>query len=444
MRFSADVGGATFYFTPKEAVFAFSKESAGQARGVVLRLAFLGANPRTRIEGQQLGTGKINYFIGSDPAKWRTNLPAYRQVVYRDLWPGVDMVFRGDASRLKYEFVLRPGANVEDIQLSYRGADRLSVDRAGQLLIGTPLGTLQDARPLSYQKVGGRRVPVESRYLLQPDARHPAAYGFAVGAYDATQPLVIDPGLLYSTYLGGNNSDLGNPIAVDAAGSAYVTGETESNDFPTTAGAFDTSFNGNNDAFVTKLNATGSALVYSTYLGGSGDDRGHGIALDAGNAYVTGETESTNFPTTLGAFDTSFNGNVDAFVTKLNATGSAPLLYSTYLGGSTADRGFEIAVDGAGGAYVTGQTAGGTPVFPTTAGAFDTSFNGQTDVFVTKLNATGSAPLSYSTFLGGAQSESGDGIAVDGAGSAYVTGRTASSAFPTTAGAFDTGAQRRR
>ncbi len=438
VRFSADAGGASFYFTPKEAVFAFTKGNAGQARGVVLRLAFLGANAATRIEGQRLGTGRINYFIGSDPAKWRTNLPAYGQVVYHDLWPGVDMVFRGDASRLKYEFVLRPGANVEDIQLSYRGADRLSVDRAGQLLIGTPLGTLQDARPLSYQKVGGRRVPVESRFLVQPDARHPAAYGFAVGAYDATQPLVIDPGLLYSTYLGGNNSDLGNPIAVDAAGSAYVTGETESNDFPTTAGAFDTSFNGNNDAFVTKLNATGSALVYSTYLGGSGDDRGHGIALDAGNAYITGETESPNFPTTLGAFDTSFNGNVDAFVTKLNATGSAPLLYSTYLGGSNADRGFEIADDGAGGAYVTGQTAGGTPVFPTTVGAFDTSFNGQTDVFVTKLNATGSAPLSYSTFLGGAQNESGDGIAVDGAGSAYVTGRTAASAFPTTAGAFDT------
>jgi protocatechuate 3,4-dioxygenase beta subunit len=437
VRYSAQAGGATFYFTPNEAVFAFGERSSRQARGVVLRLAFLGANPGTRIEGQGLQTGKVNYLIGSDPASWRTGLPTYGQVVYRDLWPGVDMVFRGDAGRLKYEFVLRPGAKAADISLAYRGAKALSVAQAGHLLIRTPAGTLKDVRPVSYQEVGGRRVPVESRFVLQPDASHTTAYGFAVGAYDAGRPLVIDPGLLYSTYLGGNNSDIGARITVDASGNAYVTGETESTNFPTTAGAFDMTSNGNLDVFVTKLNSTGSALVYSTYLGGSADDRGFAIAIDAlGSAYITGETNSNNFPVTGGAFDTSYNTNGDAFVTRLNPAGSAPLMYSTYLGGSSRDEGNGIALDGSGSAYVTGETNSNT--FPITGGAFDTSYNGQGDAFVTKLNPVGSAPLLYSTYLGGAQTDIGADIAV-AAGSAHVTGRTNSNTFPITPGAFDTG-----
>src|SRR5918996_575740 len=435
VRFSAQTVGAHFHFTETEAVFAFDKVTPDQDRGVALRLGFQGANPGTRIEGQGLLTGKVNYLIGNDPNEWHTNLPTYGQVVYRDLWPGVDMVFRGDASRLKYEFLVRPGARVQDIQLAYRGAGRLSVNKAGQLLIGTSAGTLTDVRPLSYQAVGGKRVPVKSRFLLRPDTGKAKGYGFAVGHYDLRRPLVIDPGLLYSTYLGGDSSDIGNPIAVDGSGNAYVTGVTESNNFPTTAGAFDTTQSGV-DAFVTKLNTTGTApLVYSTYLGGSGADRGRGIALDgAGSAYVTGVTESNNFPTTAGAFDTTQSGS-DAFVTKLNATGTAPLLYSTYLGGSGTDRGLGIAVDGSGSAYVTGETDSSN--FPTTTGAFDTIQNG-VDAFVTKLNPTGTAPLLYSTYLGGSGADRGFGIDVDGTGNAYVTGRTESTDFPTTTGAFDT------
>jgi protocatechuate 3,4-dioxygenase beta subunit len=301
-------------------------------------------------------------------------------------------------------------------------------------LIGTPAGTLTDVRPLSYQTVGGKRMPVESRFLLHPDAGHAGGYGFAVGDYDLRQPLVIDPGLLYSTYLGGDSSDIGNPIAVDGSGSVYVTGETSSSNFPTTMGAFDTTRSGV-DAFVSKLNPTGTGLVYSTFLGGSSTDQGFGIAVDgAGSAYVTGVTESSNFPTTVGAFDTTRNG-IDAFVTKLNATGTAPLVYSTFLGGSSTDRGFGIAVDSAGSAYVTGETESNN--FPTTTGAFDTTQNG-VDAFVTKLNATGTTPLLYSTYLGGSGADRGRGIVVDGAASAYVTGVTESNNFPTTGGAFDT------
>ena len=243
-------------------------------------------------------------------------------------------------------------------------------------------------------------------------------------------------GLVYATYLGGIDFEDGYAIAVDVAGSAYVTGYTDSTDFPTTPGAFDTSY-GNVDAFVVKLNPTGSGLIYATFLGGGGYDYGYGIAVDgAGSAYVTGYTQSSDFPTTPGAFDTSYNGSMDAFVVKLNPAGSG-LAYATFLCGGRFDKGYAIAVDGAGSAYVTGHTLSSD--FPTTPGAFDTSHNSynREDAFAVKLNPAGSG-LVYATFLGGSIEEWGYGIAVDGAGSAYVTGYTRSSDFPTTPGAFDT------
>jgi hypothetical protein len=241
--------------------------------------------------------------------------------------------------------------------------------------------------------------------------------------------------LVYSTYLGGSGTDQGIDIAVDAAGSAYVTGTTDSTNFPTTAGAFQAALAGTStDAFVTKLSPAGAALVYSTYLGGSGSDQGVGIAVDAGgSAYVTGLTGSANFPT-ASPIQAALVGSSDAFVTKLNPTGSAPLVYSTYLGGSGAEQGNRIAVDAAGSAYVTGTTD--SLNFPTTAGAFQTASGGLDDAFVTKLTPAGSA-LAYSTYLGGSGTEQSFGIAVDSAGSAYVTGTTDSPNFPTTAGAFD-------
>jgi hypothetical protein len=433
VRYSAQAGSAGIFLTRREAVLALAKGK----QGVALRLAFLGASARATVSGTRRSPGGVSYLVGNDPAGWKRSLPTYKEVAYRDLWPGIDMAVRGGGGALKYEFRLAPGADPARIRLAYRGQERLSLGRGGALRIETALGLLRDTRPLSYQLIGGRRVAVASRFVLGRGG----ADGFAIGAYDRRYPLVIDPGLRYSTYLGGSERDDAFGIAVDGAGSAYVSGVTWSRNFPTTAGAFDRSHNGGSeevaadDAFVTKLNAAGSALVYSTYLGGSGDDRWSRVAVDGeGSAYVTGVTDSTNFPTTGGAFDRSYNGPYgDAFVTKLNAAGSS-LVYSTYLGPSGADDAFEIAVDGAGSAYVSGVTD--STDFPTTAGAFDRSHGGKYDAFVTKLNAAGSA-LAYSTYLGGSSFDISDAIALDGAGSAYLTGRTVSSNFPTTAGAFD-------
>ena len=427
VRYFAQGAGYSFFFTDDKAVLALQKGNRGQA----LQMRFIGANPNAELVATERSAAKVNYLSGTEQ---HTNLPSYAEVVYRDLWPGIDMVFRGQGARLKYEFRVAPGARPSDIRLAYAGAQGLSVGAGGALHIATPLGTLKDAAPQSLQRLDGRRTAVKSRYALSG-----SSYGFSLGAYDRSRPLVIDPGLVYSTYLGPANG-----IAVDSSGAAYVTGQAGSADFPTTAGAFDTSFNGGlfGDVFVTKLDPTGSGLVYSTYLGGSNNDQGFGIAVDSsGAAYVTGSTESTNFPTTAGAFDTSLTGASNAFITKLSPNGSS-LAYSTYLGGSSSELGYGIAVDPSGAAYVTGATSSSN--FPTTAGAFDTSFNGTSagEAFITKLNPNGSS-LAYSTYLGGSGDDYGSGIAVDPSGAAYVTGyagisRTGPTGdFPTTAGAFD-------
>ena len=409
------------------------------ATRTALRMTFLGANPDARVTGREELPGKANYFIGNDPAGWRTNVPTYARVHYEDLYPGIDLVYYGNQRQLEYDFVVRPAADPRRIALGFRGAQRLEVDPQGDLVLHTAAGAIRQRKPIIYQEVAGRRVEIPGDYVLRDGQR----VGFHVAAYDTSLPLIIDPVLSYSTYLGGMEFDEGRGITVDATtGEAYVTGFTNSFDFPTIAGSFQTAFaQGNGDAFVTKLNATGSALVYSTYLGGSGSDTGFGIALGTGgNAYVTGSTDSIDFPTTGGAFQTAFGGGLgDAFVTKLNPFG-AGLDYSTYLGGTRSDEGFAIAVDTGGNAYVTGDTD--STDFPTTTGAFQTVIGSPAefvgDAFVTKLNATGSA-LSYSTYLGGDGSDQGNGIAVDTSGNAYVTGFTGSTNFPTTTGAFPTG-----
>jgi len=429
VRFTAQAAGASFFFTQKEAVLSFVKGK----KGLVLRLAFLGANPDARIEGQRRGPGKVNYLLGNDPSKWRTDLRTYGEVVYRGLWPGIDLAISGAGGALKYEFRLEPGAKVSDIRLAYRGADRLTLNRAGELLIATPLGRLRDDRPRSYQVIDGKQAAVESRFVRKRGTR---TYGFTLANHDARHPLVIDPGLVYSTFVGGSGGEYGWGIALDAGRNAYLTGTAHSPGFPTTTGAFQTT-NGGDDAFVTKLNAAGSALAYSTYLGGSRGDAAERVAVDAdGNAYVIGQTGSSDFPTTADAFQTTLKGRLsrfplDAFVTKLNAAGSA-LVYSSFLGGDGDDDGFGIAVDAEGNAYVTGETTqdlGQRPsgTFPTTPGAFQTTvgghWNGTHDAFVTKVNPTGSA-LVYSSYLGGSAGDRGTGIAVGADGSAYVTGVT--------------------
>ena len=350
--------------------------------------------------GQEKLPGTVNYLRGKDPSGWRTGISTYARVAYEDIYPGVDLVYYGNQRQLEYDFIVRPGTDPRVIALEAEGADRLEVDERGDLVLHVGNRQVRQQKPVVYQEVQGVRRELDGRYALQGSNR----VTFQLGAYDPTLPLVIDPVLVYSTYLGGafrntDASDFAADVAVDAAGDAYVTGYTSSSDYSTTFGTYDASHNGNADVFVTKLDAAGSALIYSTFLGGSGDDFGQAIAVDAaGAAYVTGFTYSTDFPTPPGAFDSTHAGSADVFVTKLDAAG-ATLAYSTFLGGANDDIGRGIAVDAAGDAFVAGYTFSSD--FPATAGAYHTIFNGSADAFVTKLDSAG-ATLVYSAVLGGA------------------------------------------
>ena len=398
----------------------------------VVRMNLIGASTSPRVEGVEESPGKANYFIGNDPKMWRTNVPMYAKVKVHGLYPGVDLVYYGNQRKLEYDFIVAPGADPGSITMAVEGAERPSLDGQGDLVLAIEDKEVRFQKPVVYQEVDGVRQEISGSYKLK--SAHQV--GFQVGAYDGSRPLIIDPTLSYSTYLGGSGLDQSLGIAVDSSGHAYVTGFTTSTNFPTTPGAFQTTAPGGVvDAFVAKLNAAGSALLYCTYLGGSGVDQGLGVAVDSGgHAYVTGFTNSMNFPTTLVAFRTTSGGGAHAFVTKLNPTGSG-LVYSTYLGGSSNDRGLGIAVDSGGHAYVTGRT--NSMNFPTTPGAFQTTSSGGFDAFVTRLNPTGSG-LVYSTYLGGSGTDQGRGIAVDPGGHAHVTGLTNSTNFPTTPGTFQT------
>ena len=460
VRFLLRGRGSTLFLTPSEAVLVLKKPSAvsnqravssgrmtpsfsspsqgeGRGGGTVLRMRLVNAKASPIVEGLEELPGKSHYFIGNDPRRWRTNVPHYARVAYREVYPGIDLVYHEARGRLEYDFVLVPHADASAITLAFTGADRLYLDGQGDAVIETGIGEVRLKKPFVYQEKDGSKTEVEGQFLVK--GRDQLA--FHVGDYDADRPLIIDPTLSYSTYLGGSGVDDGAGIAVDAAGNAYVTGSTGSADFPTACTppacpAFDATFNPLPDAFVTKLNATGSALVYSTYLGGNGVDDGNSIAVDAtGNVYVTGSTGSSDFtagctpPCT--AFAPTLSTAPDAFVTKLNATGSA-LVYSTYLGGDGNDSGSGIAVDTAGNAYVIGSTLSTNFTSSCTAPCtvLDPTRGGPQDAFIAKLNSTGTA-LVYSTYLGGSAEESGTGIAVDTGFNAYVTGDTLSGDFPT-------------
>lgn len=440
--FLARGAGYTIALSPAEAVLTLARKPADSRPEppAVLRMRLAGADGAAASEGVDALEGRVNYFVGNDPSRWRTNVRTFGRVRYAGVYPGVDVIYYGNRKQLEYDFRVAPGADARAIALEFAGARKVELDGAtGDLLLSVGEETVRQHAPVTYQETaGGGRREVESRYALRDGGR----VGFEVGEYDRGRALVIDPTLVYSTFFGGSGDEAAESMAVDSAGNAYITGTTYSTNFPATAGAFDTSNNGSleeRDAFVMKLNSNGSGLVYATYLGGDWIDQGYGIAVDAaGNAYLTGQTYSTNFPTTPGAFDTNaLSSNRPAgFVTKLSANGSN-LLYSTLLKGTgvISSRGEDIAVDASGNAYVVGST---TDVgFPTTAGAFDTTNNGSLDVFVTKLNPNGSA-LVYPTLIGGAINDTANAIALDAAGNAFVTGSTESgSTFPTTAGAFD-------
>jgi hypothetical protein len=405
-----------------------------------LKLSFVGANPRPRIEPFNRLETRVSYFIGHDPAKWRADVPVWGGVRYVDLYPGVDLEVTGDGGRWAWQLAIHNSQfAVSNVRLQVEGAEALTLD-GDHLRLATALGEYTLPLLQAVGTAGANLVTptVTGNQVALPFASatpNPQLVLSPVEVSATANPQSDASDLLYSTLLGGSDGDRGYAIAVDGTGSAYVTGSTYSSDFPTTTGAFDTSHNGSYDAFVVKVNAGGTGLTYATFLGGSAADYGRGITVDgAGSVYATGSTQSSDFPITAGAFDTSHNGGYDAFVVKVSAAGTG-LAYATFLGGSDWDWGYAITVDGAGNAYVTGYTQSSN--FPTTAGAFDTSLDGDRDPFVAKVNASGTE-LAYATFLGGSSYDEGYAIAVDGTGSAYVTGWTWSSDFPTTVGAFDT------
>jgi hypothetical protein len=446
VKFLSRTGGYTLFLTGDEAVLTLSAKKTStnkpkimgaalpvQSRiaapkvGGVLRMKPHNANPTAKVMGTDELAGTSNYFIGNDPAKWRSNVPTYAKVKYEGIYSGIDLVYYGNQRQLEYDFIVAPGADPHRIQFDVCGAKRIRQDEHGDLVLKMDEDEIRWQKPVVYQEKDGTRQLVAAHYIITNTNR----VAFELAKYDASRPLYIDP-LIYSTYLGGSGDDSAWAIAVDSSGNAYITGSTYSTDFPT-MNPLQPAYGGNLDAFVAKLNPSGSALVYSTYLGGSLFDSATGIAVDSsGNAYVTGGTESTDFPT-MNPLQPANGGYFDAFVTKLNPSGSA-LVYSTYLGGSDYDDGNEIAVDSSGNAYITGSTS--STNFPT-ENPFQPVYGGDSDAFVAKLNPSGTA-LVYSTYLGGSNMEQANGIAVDSSGNAYVTGITQSTDFPVTPGAFQT------
>jgi hypothetical protein len=502
VRFLSRGSGYTLFLTGHEAVLALQKaegntskpEIPGQAGALkfetrhsplvtrpsasVLRMGLVGASEATQVSGLEELPGKSNYLIGNDRRKWRSDVPNYAKVRYQNVYPGVDLVYYGNQGQLEYDFVVAPGADPAQIRLDVMAdlgvrpssaaggrkrahvgtRPRIQIAANSDLLVRFNGGEVRFHKPVVYQDVearlsrqpdGGvkpslqRRYP-EGRYVLVADNQ----ITFQVAAYDRTKPLIIDPVLTYSSYLGGSGPDQAAGIAVDGAGNVYVTGFTQSVDFPKVnqipaacevRTARSCGSGSAYDAFVTKINAAGNALVYSSYLGGSGEDQGNGIAVDSsGNAYLTGSTNSFDFPR-VNQIPGVCNGSCgtgadnDAFVTKINAAGTA-LVYSSLVGGSGDENGYGfagIAVDGSGSAYLTGTTdSTDFPQVNQIPGACNGSCgSGSTDVFVTKINAAGSA-LVYSSYLGGSGTDIGFGITVDSSGNVYATGLTGSSDFP--------------
>jgi hypothetical protein len=428
VKFLARGGGHSLFLTQSEAVLKLRREKSWDAADAqsLVRMKLLGADPAARMEGLGRLPGRSNYIIGRDASQWRRNVVSFAKVRYRSVYPGIDLIYYGNQRQLEYDFVVAPGADPNTIRLGFDGADQIEIDAQGDLVLRTPQGEVRQRKPVAYQEVDGSRREITSRYALKDKQE----VGFELGEYDRTRPLVIDPVIAYSTYLGGSSDELTGSIAVDAAGNAYVIGLTWSLDFPT-SNALQPNPGGNSeegDVFVAKFNPEG-LLVYSTYLGGSSYDDGMGIAVDEdGNAYLTGRTQSPDFPT-KNALQPELAGGLfdeDFFITKLNPNGSA-LVYSTYLGGATGqDLGFGLAVDNERNVYVAGVTASSD--FPT-LNPLQPAHAGFVDIVAAKLKADGSA-LVYSTYLGGGDHEDLSGVAIDGYGCLYLAGWTFSNDFP--------------
>jgi len=473
VRFLSKGKGYALFLTFSEIVLSFNGEnfefiqpekSARKHQKSVLRIKWLGGNQNPQVIGVEKLDGKTNYFVGNNHKNWKTDIPNYRKVRYKDIYPGIDIVCYGNQHRFEYDFVVSPKADPDSIRLSFEGSEGISLDNSGSLVIQTGGGKIIQHLPQIYQETEDGKKLISGSYVMYSSKRERemdrVSFGFKVGSYDSNKPLVIDPILTFSTYLGGRGVEQIQDIALDSSGNVYVVGKTTSTDFPTASpiqpalsenlfGKFwrhlRETEKSSYDAFVMKIDPSGLSIVYSTYLGGNDVDYGQDIALDSsGNVYVVGSTISTDYPvlnpiqralsiceSLLRKLYRHIKGHgiscYDAFVTKLNASGSA-IVYSTYLGGRSLDIGYSIGVDDLGNAYVTGSTMSSD--FPTT-NPIQAALYGNYDAFVAKINASGSA-LVYSTYLGGSSTDYSDGIVIDKIGNAYVTGSTMSSDFPTT------------
>lgn len=456
-QFIARGPDAQFFISPAAArLVLFKADGTDSISAKSVQLQFAGANPQPQMAGAEELSGKINYLIGGDASKWRTGVATFARVQLGEVYPGVGLTYYGNQRQLEYDFSIAPGANPRVIAIQIDGADRVSINTAGELVLDLGNGEIRQPRPVVWQSVQGVRREVEGGYRMLDSH----TVGFAVGDYDRSLPLVIDPILSYSTYFGGNGQDDAWAVAVDTNGFLYVAGQTTSAQFApgqpfATPGAFQTNYHGGaiaGDAFVAKFDNLATNLIYLTYLGGGGDDAAYALAVDkAGDAYIAGATDSAGFPTTNAVVNGAYSGtnisgtidkyshtyNADAFVAELNPGGSN-LIFSTYLGGAGADAAEGIAVDEAGNAFVTGFTY--STNFPATANAYQKNLGVTNWVFQSYYNANafvaeiaaGGSNLLYSSYFGGTNFDKARSIAMDGSDDIYVAGFTASVNFPNT------------
>jgi hypothetical protein len=425
----------------------FNREGSGVKRWTV-KEKFIGSK-KTSVESVKESPTKVNFFKGKQKETWEMNIPSYEVISFGEVYDHIKLNLNAYCKNIEKVFIVEKGGNPEDIAIGIEGAKALKVNHEGELELETGAGTLKMSTPLAYQEVDGRKVKVAAAYELKSLGNNlqesRMAYGFKVVDYDKSKPLIIDPlPKPQATFLGGNSEDRAYSIAIDSKDQAYVVGYTGSVDFYISgAGEYNYGNQGNLDLFVAKLDNDLKNLIAIAFVGGNNNDYGNSIAVDSeGNIYIAGYTNSADFPTTPGSYDTTHNGGTDAFVAKLNADLNT-LLASTFIGGSNSDYASGIALDTSGNLYITGWTLSiennppSQVPFPRTAGAYDSPSHGGEDIFIAKLNSTLSTVLA-STFFGGTSSDYAYSIAINPSNlDVYVTGATGSNNYPTTLGAFE-------
>ena len=428
-----------FTYSNNDKTFGFSKSyiliklseslEDNKTKSSIIKITFENSN-KAIPKGIEELNHKSNYFIGNNISKWKNNIPNYEKIIYENLYDGIDLIYYFCEDGLKYDWILKTGAQPEQIRYSYEGVKDINIDLDGNLHLITTTSEYIEKSPYSYQNYDTKKIEIYSKYWIEG-----TTVGFKIGDYNPDETLIIDP-LIFSTFVGGSESDNGMAVAMDTEGNIYVTGDTYSEDFPITTGVYDESFNGVRDIFVFKMNNDGTNIIYATYIGGNDNDVGHGITIDEkGDIYVTGRSESSDFPTTPGAYDENINGESDVIIFKLK-NDCSDLIYSTFVGGMNYEVGFAgVVVDSNHNAYVAGHTNSGD--FPTTPGAYDRLYYAAGwDGFAFKLNPDGS-DLIYSTYFGGWDYDGARSISIDSNYNLYLGGDTTSDDFPTTSGAYD-------